>query len=83
MDDYDDNDLDNLVERHVGDEVSEFLELQQQQLVDAEQGDAEEKRIVPVKVRVKRPQPKLDPERYIYTRVKLNRKYSTRGFAPE
>lgn len=69
MDDYDDNDLDNLVERHVGDEVSEFLEQQMQQLVDENQGEIEEKRIVPVKVRVKRPQPKLDPERYVY---KLN-----------
>lgn len=61
MDDFDDNDLDNLVDRHnIDDDVNEYME-QQEPTNDGENG--EEKRIVPIKIRVKRPQSKLNPER--------------------
>lgn len=60
MDGFDDNDFDNLVENHLDDDVNKFLE--HQEPVDGDEQN-EEKRIVPVKVRVRNPQPKLNPER--------------------
>lgn len=61
MDDSDDNDLDNLVDRRVDDDdLDERLALQDR----SEQGEHDDgKRIVPVKVRTKNPQPKLNTER--------------------
>lgn len=59
MDDYDDNDFDNLVDRHIDDDMNEHPE----QLENNENENDDDKRIVPVKIRVKKPQPKLDPER--------------------
>lgn len=61
MEDFDDNDLDNLVDRHDIDvDVNEYLEQQD----PSKEGDGEEeKRVVPIKIRVKRPQSKLNVER--------------------
>ncbi|XP_050525191.1 TIMELESS-interacting protein [Daktulosphaira vitifoliae] len=67
MGDYeDDNDLDNWVDRN-GDENDDLEALVPEAIEEAEEipvkNDAEEKRVVPVKIRVKKPQPKLNPER--------------------
>lgn len=59
MDDYGDNDFDNLVDHHIDDDVDEYPDHSE----NIEQDVQDEKRIVPVKIRVKKPQPKLDPER--------------------
>lgn len=60
MDDFDDNDFDNLVEGHLDEDVDKYLEPQDR---DDEQEQNEEKRIIPVKIRVRNPQPKLNAER--------------------
>lgn len=60
MDDFDDNDFDNLVEGRLDEDVDKYLEPQDR---DDEQEQNEEKRIVPVKIRVRNPQPKLNAER--------------------
>ncbi|KAE9545157.1 hypothetical protein AGLY_000700 [Aphis glycines] len=61
MDDFDDNDFDNLVEGRLDEDVDDkYLEPQDR---DDEQEQNEEKRIVPVKIRVRNPQPKLNAER--------------------
>ncbi|KAF0762799.1 TIMELESS-interacting protein [Aphis craccivora] len=60
MDDFDDNDFDNLVEGRLDEDVDKYLEPQDH---DDEQEQNEEKRIVPVKIRVRNPQPKLNAER--------------------
>lgn len=61
MDDFDDidNDLDHLVDRHSDEDVNERAE--QQELDEKE--DTSEKRIVPVKLSVRKPRPKLNAER--------------------
>lgn len=59
MEDFDENDLDNLVDHHVDDNEPVEDQLEQG---DQEQKD-DEKRIVPVKIRVKRPQAKLNAQR--------------------
>jgi len=60
MDVFDDNDFDNLVEDHLDEDVNKYLEPK-----DREEQNEEnvEKKIVPVKIRVRNPQPKLNPER--------------------
>jgi len=60
MDDFDVNDFDNLVEGRLDEDVDKYLEPQDR---DDEQEQNEEKRIVPVKIRVRNPQPKLNAER--------------------
>jgi len=63
MDDLDENDFDNLVDRHVDDDGLGGL-LEEPQQDHDEPGEKEDvKRIVPVKVRTKNPQPKLNSER--------------------
>ncbi|XP_050421488.1 TIMELESS-interacting protein [Adelges cooleyi] len=66
MADYDDNDLDKWVDRF-GDEDNDLEALVPEAIEEAEEvpesKDSDEKRIVPVKVRVRNPQPKLDPAR--------------------
>jgi len=59
MDDYDDNDFDNLVDHHIDNDVNEHPHHPE----NIEQDEKDEKRILPVKIRVKKPQPKLNPER--------------------
>lgn len=59
MEDFDDNDLDNIVDHHL--DGNEHFEEQLEQ-GDQEQKD-DEKRIVPVKIRVKKPQAKLNAQR--------------------
>lgn len=72
MEEFDVNDLDDLVENVAGyyddddggrDEREERFE---QPVNGNELEENEQKRIVPVKIRVKKPQPKLDPERLIF-----------------
>lgn len=65
MDDSDENDLDNLVDRHVDDGGRGEYPEELQQDHDEPGEKEEEKRIVPVKVRTKNPQPKLNSERWI------------------
>lgn len=63
MDGYDDdNDLDNLVENR-GLEHDEAEEDNGRQQWDDGEKTAAEAKAVPVKIRVKKPQPKLDPAR--------------------
>jgi len=58
MDIFDDSEFENLVEdHHLDEDANKYLEPQD----NDEQN--EEKRIVPVKIRVRNPQPKLNPER--------------------
>lgn len=60
MDVFDDNDFDNLVEDRLDEDVNKYLEPEDRE----EQNDENvEKKIVPVKIRVRNPQPKLNPER--------------------
>lgn len=61
MEDYDEinNDLDNLVDRYSDEDVNENTE--ERELNKKE--DASVKRIVPVKLSVRKPQPKLNAER--------------------
>jgi len=59
MNDFDDNDFDNLVEGHLDEDVDKYLEPQDRD----EQEQNEKKRMVPVKIRVRNPQPKLNAER--------------------
>ncbi|XP_025200809.1 TIMELESS-interacting protein [Melanaphis sacchari] len=59
MDDFDENDFDNLVEGRIDEDVDKYLEPQD----GDEQEENEEKRIVPVKIRVRNPQPKLNADR--------------------
>lgn len=67
MDGYDDddNDLDNLVENRGHDEEDADDERQRQndEREGLGDGEAAEEKVVPVKIRVKKPQPKLDPAR--------------------
>lgn len=58
--DIDVNDLDDLFEHRMLDDVNEDLA---QQDNPNEQGQNAEEKVVPVKIRVKNPQPKLDPAR--------------------
>lgn len=60
MEEFDRDDLDNLVDGRMDEEVNEYLE---QQDDDNPSEEIAEEKVVPVKVRVKKPQPKLDPER--------------------
>lgn len=60
MEEFYDDDLDNLVERQLDEDINENPE---QEVENQEEND--KKRIVPVKIRVKKPQPKLNPERWI------------------
>jgi len=61
MDNFDDNDLDQLVDRHaVDDGPNEYSELQDHGVQEEKE---DKKRIVPVKIRTKNPQPKLNSER--------------------
>ncbi|KAL5245023.1 hypothetical protein ACI65C_012433 [Semiaphis heraclei] len=65
MDVFDDNDFDNLVEDRLDEDVNKYLEPEDRE----EQNDENvEKKIVPVKIRVRNPQPKLNPERLRGTR---------------
>lgn len=60
MEEFDGNDLDNLIERHLDEDINLNPEQDEDNRVP---GENEEKKIVPVKIRVKKPQPKLNPER--------------------
>ncbi|NP_001155740.1 TIMELESS-interacting protein [Acyrthosiphon pisum] len=63
MDIFEDNEFENLVEdHHLDEDVNKYLEPQDND------DQNEEKRIVPVKIRVRNPQPKLNPERLRGTR---------------
>ncbi|XP_060839966.1 TIMELESS-interacting protein [Rhopalosiphum padi] len=65
MDDFDDNDFDYLVEGRLDEDVDKYLEPQERdEPQDRDQQEQnEEKRMVPVKIRVRNPQPKLNAER--------------------
>jgi len=60
MDVFEDNDFDNLVEDNLDEDVNKYLEPQDN---DEQNEQNEQKKIVPVKIRVRNPQPKLNPER--------------------
>lgn len=62
MDDFDNDDFDRMVDNHLDENDYEHRE-QENASNNNEPDVKDEKRIVPVKIRVKRPQPKLNAER--------------------